>query len=232
MSCRRRSSTWACSAAATSACRACAFASRGVVRDVPLGARRGAPARDHDRRPQLRRLEQLGRPLDHPRALDEAVRVDEDAGERRPRDRPRPPPPGGGRGLLPRRGGRRVPHGAAAERLPRRGRGPAAERRRGGSARSSSTAPRSARCASERGDRFVLSAREPLAFDRSRVHLRRPFMWGEPKSFTTRLSVETSSDGRRYSRSASWSVPGLNQTPRCSTCRTPARRSCASRCAS
>lgn len=64
----------------------------------------------------------------------------------------------------------------------------------------------------KRGDRFVLSAKAPLVFDRVAVHLRRPFMWGDPKSFTTRFSVETSSDGRRYTALGELVVTGLNQT--------------------
>ena len=64
----------------------------------------------------------------------------------------------------------------------------------------------------KRGDRLVLSARAPLAFDRVAVHLRRPFMWGDSKSFTTRLALETSSDGRAYAAVRELALRGLNET--------------------
>ena len=64
----------------------------------------------------------------------------------------------------------------------------------------------------KRGDRLVLSAPSALDFDRVAVHLRRSFMWGDPDRFTTRLGVETSADGRRYTPLAELVVPRLNRT--------------------
>jgi hypothetical protein len=64
----------------------------------------------------------------------------------------------------------------------------------------------------KRGDRLVLSASSPLDFDRVAIHLRRSFMWGDPDRFTTRLGVETSADGRRYTPLAELVVPRLNRT--------------------
>jgi hypothetical protein len=63
-----------------------------------------------------------------------------------------------------------------------------------------------------RGDRLVLAAKKPLAFDRVALHVRRPFMWGEPARFTTRFAVETSRDGRVYNPLAELVVRGLNHT--------------------
>jgi hypothetical protein len=64
----------------------------------------------------------------------------------------------------------------------------------------------------KRGDRLVLSADAPLEFDRVAVHVRRPFMWGDPAAFRTRLAVETSADGREYAPLAEGAVKGLNRT--------------------
>ncbi len=64
----------------------------------------------------------------------------------------------------------------------------------------------------KRGDRLVLASSSPLEFGRIAVHLRRPFMWGDPGSFTTRFAVETSSDGREYRPLAELTVRGLNHT--------------------
>ena len=63
-----------------------------------------------------------------------------------------------------------------------------------------------------RGDRLVLRGAAPFEFDRLAVHVRRPFMWGDPAAFTTRLAVETSPDGRAYSLLAERAVKGLNRT--------------------
>jgi hypothetical protein len=63
-----------------------------------------------------------------------------------------------------------------------------------------------------RGDRVVLSAKAPLAFDRVALHVRRPFMWGEPARFVTRFAVETSPDGQAWSPLADLEVKGLNHT--------------------
>lgn len=62
------------------------------------------------------------------------------------------------------------------------------------------------------GDRLVLDARKPLAFDRVALHVRRPFTWGEPSRFTTRFAVETSRDGRAWSPLAELEVKGLNRS--------------------
>ena len=169
-----------------------------VVLDVPLGARRGAPARDPDRRPQLRRLEQLGRAVDHARAVDEAVRLDEDAGLRRPRRRSRP--------ARPRRTSRGFYRDVAvvAYRTPQQ---PSAYRLASPRLQANGVEEDPAKLVDgcpisglrvKRGDRLVLSAPSPLDFDRVAIHLRRSFMWGDPDRFTTRLGVETSADGRRY----------------------------------
>jgi hypothetical protein len=63
-----------------------------------------------------------------------------------------------------------------------------------------------------KGDRLVLSAAEPLVFDRVAVHVRRPFTWDDPVRFTTRFAVETSADGRDWRPLTELAVKGLNRT--------------------
>ena len=63
-----------------------------------------------------------------------------------------------------------------------------------------------------KGDRLELAAASPLELDRIAIHLRRPFQWNDPAAFTTRLAVETSSDGRDYKPLAELTTHGLNRT--------------------
>lgn len=62
----------------------------------------------------------------------------------------------------------------------------------------------------KRGDVLILSSPNPIAFSRVALHLRRPFMWGDPAAFTSRIALETSDDGRTYRRHAEIATRGLN----------------------
>jgi hypothetical protein len=62
------------------------------------------------------------------------------------------------------------------------------------------------------GDRLELESSSALTFDRLAVHVRRPFMWGDPAKMVTRLALQTSDDGREYRTLAELSVRGLNGT--------------------
>jgi hypothetical protein len=63
----------------------------------------------------------------------------------------------------------------------------------------------------KRGDVLALSSDAPLSFSRVAVHLRRPFMWGDPATFATTFAVETSADGHTYRRHAEITARGLNR---------------------
>jgi hypothetical protein len=63
-----------------------------------------------------------------------------------------------------------------------------------------------------KGDRLVITAASPLAFERIAIHLRRPFMWGDPDQLAVSLAVETSDGGKEYQALKNVTVKGLNTT--------------------
>lgn len=65
-----------------------------------------------------------------------------------------------------------------------------------------------------RGDYVEFAFKESFSCEEVAIHPRRPFMWGDMKSFQTHVSIWTSADGKRFQKNSEHLINGLNQTLR------------------